>query len=306
MQKHVMSLVGFSSASEIAAYKTAFPSMHYELSYKMSEQLLSEVSPMLAGRIASVHACCPALPVFPNFGSHDEQVIAQSYDAICKSFETARSCNADIVVLHPGYVCDRAMPSSNAARKKLLDDPSFSRYIVHADGAICGADYPNQDIYRYHAVQAFKQLEHVAQVAKTYGVKLAVENLNPRVGYLFQTPWEMERLAALQDVYLCLDVGHLWISSFVYDFPYLPAIQRIIETDKVVNCHLHSNATNTAAKHFSDDHHTFDKYGFPARQVLELLAGTHANLTLEMVEDFDYNTRFLLKEIAAIQHGGQE
>jgi sugar phosphate isomerase/epimerase len=179
MQKQVMSLVGFSSASEIAAYKAAFPHMHYELSYKMSEQLLSEVKPMLAGRIASVHACCPSLPIFPNFGSHDEHVIAESYDAICKSFETARSCNADIVVLHPGYVCDWAMPSSNAARKKLLDDPSFSQYIVHPDGAICGADYPNQDIYRYHAIQAFKELGHVAQVAKSYGVKLAVENLNP-------------------------------------------------------------------------------------------------------------------------------
>lgn len=306
MQKQVMSLVGFSSASEISAYKTAFPSMYYELSYKMSKQLLSEVRPMLAGCIASVHACCPSLPIFPNFGSFDPAVLAESYDAILQSFETARSCKAEIVVLHPGYVCDSSMPSSNAARKKLLDGPSFSPYIVHADGAICGADYPKQEVYRSHAAQAFKELKNVAQLAKSYGVKLAVENLNPRVGYLFQTPQEMEQLAELEDVYLCLDVGHLWISSFVYGFPYLPAIQQILATQKVVNCHLHSNATDAHVQHYSDDHHTFDKYGFPARQVLELLFASDANLVLEMVEDFGYNTHYLLQQISGIQHGDEE
>jgi sugar phosphate isomerase/epimerase len=116
----------------------------------------------------------------------------------------------------------------------------------------------------------------------------------------------MEQLAALQDVYLCLDVGHLWISSFVYEFPYLPAIQRILDTKKVVNCHLHSNATNAGMKRFSDDHHTFDKHDFPARQVLGLLVESGANLVLETVEEFDYNTRFLLQEIAAIQHSIEE
>ncbi len=301
MQKQVMSLVGFSSAVEIAAYKAAFPHMHYELAYTMSRMLLSEVVPMLSGSIASVHACCPSLPIFPNFGSHDPSVLAESYDAIIQSFETAQSCNADIVVLHPGYVSDWSMPSSNATRKKLLDDPVFSKYIAHADGAICNSDYPNQEVYRYHASQAIQELENVARIAKSYGVRLAVENLNPRVGYLFQTPWEMEQLAALRDVYLCLDVGHLWISSFVYEFPYLPAIQRILATGKVVNCHLHSNATNASKNRFSDDHHTFDKHGFPARQVLELLVETSANLVLETVEEFDYNTLYLLQEIAAIR-----
>ncbi len=298
MQKYVMSLVGFADAAEIAAYKADFPSMQYELSYKMSEQLLSEVAPLLSGSIASVHACCPSLPIFPNFGSHDPEVLSESYDAVMQSFATARHCGADIVVLHPGYVCDASMPSSNAERKKLLDDPVFSQYVVHARGAICGPDYPGQAVYRRHAAQAFKELEKVAGIASSYSVKLAVENLNPRAGYLFQTPQEMERLATIDNVYLCLDVGHLWISSFVYGFPYLPAIKQILATQKVVTCHLHSNATDAQAKHFSDDHHPLDKHGFPAREVLSLVSASNANLVLEVVEDFAGSTRFLLQHSA--------
>lgn len=302
MRKIVTSLVGFTSEEEVALYAKTFPSMCYELSYKMSQSFLDSIHPYIQGKVASVHACCPALPVFPNFGSHDEHVLCQSYEAVEQSLRTAQQHGADILVLHPGYVTDASIPAGNAQRKTLLDDPVFLPYIGKQEGAICKADYPQQEVYKHHSKQAFKELVRVADISASYNVRLAIENLNPRVGYLFQTPDEMVELAEhSENLYLCLDVGHLWISSAVYGFDYFVALERILETKKVVNCHLHSNTTSKERDIYADDHHSFDKNGFPAKEVLTFLAASEANLTLETVEDMQGNTARLLDLLSSVK-----
>ncbi len=301
MSELVISLVGFRSVEEVAAYARKFPSMQFELSYKMDSQFLAAVAPYLAGRVASVHACCPSLPIFPNFGSYDRQVLQASYDAVEESLKTAKAFGADILVLHPGYVCDWSIPRENAERSKLLNDPIFTPYIHIADGAICKPDYPRTSVYQHHAKQAFEQLIQVAKLADAYQVRLAVENLNPRVGYLFQTPEEMVQIARLSpSLHLCLDVGHLWISSSVYGFPYFDALKEIMETGKVVNCHLHSNSTQVGIGRYRDDHHSFEKYGFPAEAVLRIVTGSGANLVLETVEEPELNTNSLMRFSASL------
>lgn len=298
MNTLVMSLVGFRSTDEISAYQAEFPDMRYELSYKMSSPLLEAVLPLLSGKIESVHACCPSLPIFPNLGSYDPEVLKASHEALEETFKTAKRAGASIVVLHPGYVCDALIPSANADRKRLLDGPDFKRFVAVEDGAICDKRYPNESLYRHHAHKAIEQLSIAAKRADSYGLKLAAENLNPRVGYLFQTPEEMTALSHIENLFLCLDVGHLWISSFVYDFPYLESVNKILGTGRVVNCHIHSNSTNGKALRFRDDHHTIDKYGFPLSEVLELLsASSDANLVLETIEESEYNTRCLVQRL---------
>lgn len=298
--KPVVSLVGFGSVEEIARHAKKYPSVFYELSYKMSVAFLDAVTPFLEGRVASVHACCPSLPIFPNFGSHDQQVLQESYAAVEDSLKTAHRFGADILVLHPGYACDQAIPAENQERTRLLDGPLFEPYIGVKQGSICKPDYCSQPIYQHHATQAIKQLVDVGKLATSYGVKLAVENLNPRVGYLFQTPQEMLALAQKSpDLHLCLDIGHLWISSAVYGFSYLSSLEQIVATKKVVNCHLHSNSTKKDMHIFSDDHHSVDRHGFPIHAVLDILAMSEANLVLETVEALDHNTDILLQELVS-------
>jgi len=304
MHKVVTSLVGFKSVEDVARYAKMFPAMQYELSYKMDQDFLSAVHPYIQGRVASVHACCPALPIFPNFGSHDPQVLDQSYDAVRKSLQTAQQFGADVLVLHPGYVTDASIPAGNKQRKILLDDPVFSPYVGKKEGSICKVDYPLQEVYRYHSKQAYKELVRVGDIAGSYNVRLAVENLNPRVGYLFQTPDEMIELSrSSQHIFLCLDVGHLWISSAVYGFDFFDAIKDILQTNKVVNCHLHSNATSSKNDVYSDDHHSFTKHGFPARHILSLLLDSEANLTLETIEELEKNTTELLDLLSSLGEG---
>lgn len=302
MHKVVTSLVGFKSVEDVANYAKMFPAMQYELSYKMDQDFLSAVHSYIQGKVASVHACCPALPIFPNFGSYDPQVLDQSYDAVRKSLQTAKQYGADILVLHPGYVTDASIPAGNKQRKILLDDPVFSPYVGKKEGSICKVDYPKQEVYKHHAKKAFEELVSVADLAASYNVRLAVENLNPRVGYLFQTPGEMIELACSSpNFYLCLDVGHLWISSAVYGFDYFQAIKAILQTNKVVNCHLHSNATSREYDVYSDDHHSFTKHSFPARQIISSLLDSEANLTLETIEELEKNTTELLDLLSSLR-----
>lgn len=295
MQKNVLSLVGFSSFCEIETYGKTYPDMAFELSYKMSKKFLQEVTPLISGKVASVHACCPQEPIFPNFGSHDEKVLEASFSAVERSFRTARQFKAETVVLHPGYVTDVAIPSDNKRRQALLDDPSFSPYVFKEEGSICYPSYPQSEVYRSHADQARKNLKLVVSLGKEYGIRLAVENLNPRVGYLFQTPEEMISLIHVDpELFICLDVGHLWISSCLYGFDYFSALEAILATGRVINCHLHGNSSNKEHNIYSDDHHSLSKYGFPYERVVRTLVGTQANLVLETVEDPYENTELLL------------
>lgn len=296
MQKRVISLVGFKSALAIGQYLSAFPEMHVELSYKMDKQFLDEVAPLVSGRVASVHACCPLEPIFPNFGSHDKEVLETSYKAVEESFKTAYRFQADVLVLHPGYVTDLAIPSDNKKRQMLLSDPSFQAYVFKEEGSICFPSYPLSDVYRSHAKQATAELKKVALLGKKYGVRLAVENLNPRVGYLFQTPEEMVALTTEHaDIFLCLDVGHLWISSCLYEFDYFAGLKRILDTGRVINCHLHSNSSSKPEGIFADDHHSLDKHGFPYEEVVSTLVQSKANLVLETVENPQQNTALLIR-----------
>lgn len=297
-QRYGLSLVGFTDLQAIKNHQEQFPSLQWELSYKMSEQFLDEVEPIIAGRVISVHASCPAEAIFPNFGSRDPVVLQRSFDAMRRTFETARRFGAQIVVLHPGYVTDLEIPASNTQREALLTDVSFSPYVAVTEGSICRSDYPQSDVYRQHFEQAKESLIRLAAMAKEAGVRLAAENLNPRVAYLGQTPQEMVDLAQVsEDLYVCLDVGHLWIASQVYDFPYLEAIKQILATKKVITSHIHANPSDGVAAIFSDSHDNIDAHSFDYRVVLKLLQKGKANIILETVHDPERNTTLLYEAV---------
>ncbi|MFA5448353.1 MAG: sugar phosphate isomerase/epimerase family protein [Sphaerochaeta sp.] len=301
----IISLVGFTSKEEIATYVEQVPQARFELAYTMSASFLQEVAPLIEGKVVSAHACCPSEPIFPNFASHDEAVLTESFEAVKRTLANTQAFGADIMVLHPGYVTDFSIPAKNGERQRLLADPSFEPYIGITEGAICRSDYIDSEVYQRHSAQATTQLVKVAALAAQYGVRLAVENLNPRVAYLFQTPQEMVTLTqASEQIYLCLDVGHLFIASAVYGFDYLEAVKEILATGRVVNCHLHTNATSKKDGRYSDDHHSIDRHGFPIDETICLLAEAGANLVLETIEEPLYNTRRIAELLEACRASG--
>lgn len=293
-----ISLVGMQTVDDIRAYLDHIgPEARFELSYTTPPEFLEEIAPLVEGRVISVHACCPATEYFPNFGSTDPRVIRTSFEDMEATLRTALRFGASVVVLHAGYVTDLAMPAQYARRKAILDQEEFRSDIRHPEGAICGPEYPFQPHYRQHADTARHHLVTLARRFAEAGVALAVENLNPRVGYLFQTPEEMAELARLDPaLHLCLDAGHLYISAYVYGFDYLEGIRTIAATGKVLTTHLHSN--RSASGRFQDDHANFYDNTFPDKEIIDILSACGAALVLETLEDPVGNTLHLRQLLA--------
>ncbi len=285
--------MAFKSADAAAAYLSSAEAWErYELAYTMSGDDLRTLEPLLRGKVESVHACCPATGHFPNFASADGSVLAESFRDMGDTLETAVRFGASIVVLHPGYATDSAMPSSYSARKALLGRPEFRAAIRHEEGAICGPGYNRTERYRSYALRTMERLGDLADRYQARGIRLAAENLNPRVGYLFHTPDEMAEIAAIHpNLGICLDIGHLYMSSFAYGFDFIDGLHRIVSTGKVDTCHLHANSSGPG--NFRDDHASVDRFWFPIGAALDALLESGANLVLEVVEEPARNMRLV-------------
>ena len=299
IHRTAISLVALKDSARLLAFQHDYDSSGpgrsacYELSYGMSPELLDEFAPLMVGRVLSVHASCPRRDSFPNLASADPQVVAQSREDLRLSLDTVRRVGAGVMVLHPGYATDRLVPSEALPRQQMLTDVEFQPYIWKTKGSICRPDYTQERRYRDFAGRALKNLRDVAQDCANVGVKLAIENLNPRVGYLFQTPEEMVSIAqAHPEVYLCVDIGHLWASSCVYRFDYLDALRSLLATGKVVTSHLHSNPSRRASDPtdpdtgiYEDSHSSLDRWQLPYEESVKLLAVAGVNLVLEVKEE---------------------
>ncbi len=274
----------------------------FELSYQLSPWLLHELKPVVSKRIPSVHVGCPHSSVFPNFASGDAKVLAESYEILDASIEIARSFGASILVLNPGYATNKLMPTGNLERRSFLNSEEFSPFIWKKDEAICNREYIDTPDYLSYFERMMVQLVKVAKKCEENGLKLAIKNLNPRVGCLCQTPRGMERLVALHsNIYFCLDVGHLWISSCLYGFNFLEGVKQLVRTGRVITSHLHSNRScpdkivdgKVVKGVFKDDHATFDLHKFPCDSVVAILRDADVNLVLATREDPLYNMKLL-------------
>ncbi|MDY4611169.1 MAG: TIM barrel protein [Sphaerochaetaceae bacterium] len=289
MNKKAISLVGFNTRDEIAACIEAYPEARFELAYNMDEGFLEEVAPLIAGRVVSLHACSPLEPYFPNFGSADSEVIEESEAMLMRSARTALRFGADIMVLHPGYLTDRRVSSNYAGRVQLMKGPEFQEYIGRRNGYIARKDILDTTGYHRHFSIMVEHVAKISERLREMGITLAVENLNPRAGYLYMQPDELEMFPP--QLRFCLDVGHLWVSHFVFGFEFLPAVERMLGSGRVVSLHLHSNPSDGEV--LEDSHDDFHAFGFPAGEIIHLAKDLPVNLVLETLRNPVENAIFL-------------
>jgi sugar phosphate isomerase/epimerase len=278
-----LSLAGLKTKKEILEFITGFetatgrPAL-FELSYTMGKDFLDSVKPELRGRTVSVHAACPSSEFFPNFASEDTGVIERNHHDLERTLETAAEFGASLVVVHPGYTTNRSMPADEILQQRLLASAEFEPYVCTRKGSICGPNYTDTSLYRAFMKRALTNLAHFSLRCAERGIGLAIENLNPRAGYLIQTPRDMiETVRVLPSAGLCLDIGHLWISNTVHRFNFLEGIKRILETGRVLTTHLHSNhSANSGTKQarYTDDHESLYAGNVPVRETL------HARLSV--------------------------
>ena len=138
------------------------------------------------------------------------------------------------------------------------------------EGSVCKPSYCETQVYKTHLHEATSNLQKAALICKEEGVQLCVENLNPRITYLFQLPEDLINLTRkTEDLFICLDIGHLWISSLVYQFDFMGAIDNICRTGRVLMSHIHDNrSTLTNTIYLADEHDQIGNGNVPVEKAL--------------------------------------
>ena len=288
-----ISLIGINKREEAESLLSLFPDISFELSYAMSGSFLEEVRDVCRGRTASVHSLCPRRAFFPNFASSDESVLSWSFSEMLRDAETAAAFGASILVLHPGYIIPSLVPSDKEERMKVMGGDALKDYIAIDKGSICTASYIHEARYREAFERMIPRLEELSRLLREKGLTLAVENLNPRAGYMLVHPDEMVELSERTSLSFALDIGHLYVSAERFSFDFLSSLERILSTGRVVTTHLHSNPSDRHEGIFSDSHQSLDRFTMPWKDALGMIEESGANMILETVEDPVHNLELL-------------
>ena len=288
-----ISLVGFDDVENVKRIQKLFPEARFELSYAMNDEFLEAVKPVLKGKVASVHSLCPRREFFPNFASSDEYVATWSTEEMLKDASTAADFGASILVLHPGYLVPSLVPTDTRKRLALMGCGILNDYIGVKEGSICRPDYIVSKAYRDAFELMIPQLESLSQNLKRKGVTLAVENLNPRAGYMLIHPDEILELAERTSLHFTLDIGHLWITTELYELDFLDSVERILSTGRVVTTHLHANPSDRKKQNFQDSHQSLDGFNMPYKEALKMIEESGANMMLETKELPEHNLSIL-------------
>lgn len=290
--KTAISLVSFKSLEEIQDFIKECQSLGleppplFELSYIHDASFLKNLK-VLKGQIISAHVSTPAKEYFPNLASFDNLVLDSSLKMIQESAETCRRFGGNIIVLHAGYSSDLTLPVSSNKRLEVLKELEIpSGYESPFQKGINTKEFIHSAFYKKYLHNAIKNLKKASSQSLKEGCMLAVENLNPRLSYLFQAPWEFTLLAEeIPKIKICIDVGHLWLSSLALDFDYIEGLKTILKTGRVVTIHLHNNysmITNDAFE-LADEHRSPSEGHLPMKQVIQILKDySNLNIVLEL------------------------
>ena len=289
-----ISLAAFKDEDEIRKAITLFPECRFELSYNLKEESLSGILPLLEGRIASVHSLCPRREYFPNFATDNGKTLQWSERELLKDAEFSSGLGASIMVLHPGYLTDSLVPSDAEKRIHMMES-EFSRYVLPGTGSIARREYIHTPEYRKAFEKMVLNMERVSKKTRAMGVTLAMENLNPRSGYMLIHPDEMVEISRIEDIHFTVDIGHLWITTELYGIDFLSSLERILDTGKVVTTHLHSNITDGRRMIYEDSHQRLDRNSLPWKEALRMIESSNANMIIEAKEEPLYDLKLLFQ-----------
>lgn len=153
---------------------------------------------------------------------------------IYNSMELAARLNAKFVVIHAFYVSPGLLPTHDNERMKYLRLFNIDMYI---------SDYVYSEIYQQACNRAEKNLKSLlpSLVRRFPKQKLLMENINPRIGYVFFRISDLRQLATSLggDIGICLDLGHLHLSETILPENVESEFTNIRDLVHVV--HIHQN-----------------------------------------------------------------
>lgn len=186
--------------------------------------------------------------------------------------------------MHARYTTDNYVPTNYSDRKHLL------LYKLNLP-EYCDKTYTSSDLYKRHMEITIDNLKEVSKICNDNGVVLAIENLKPIPTYLFQVMEDFNKLVSeIPNIGICIDTGHLWLSSQVYGFNYLDILTTLLQTGCVVSTHIHDNNT------VKDSHSTIATGVIPLKDsVKKIVELSNAPLISEAKQDPLKNIKLLHK-----------
>ena len=147
-----------------------------------TEESLKETLPLIKGRIASVHLLAPVRPYSPNLASDNSY--SWSLIEILKDAETALKLGAENLVLHPGYLVDGLVSRDYKTRLGQLKELNMEEYMLSKEESVASSLYIDSPIYKKAFQIMAENALKVTEQVRAVGLNLALENLNPRTGYM--------------------------------------------------------------------------------------------------------------------------
>ena len=290
-----VSSVAFRNTSEILSFLESNPDVYLEFGVNLESH---DVDALIKEKVKSfsLHIPSPNSGYFPNFAAFSSKIMEESYSILDRSIKTAIATGAKIMVLHAGYADEILLPSLFEEREPYLEQQveSLQKYVLLREGAINNKFYVNSALYNKYLKKVIKALKDVNKYLRERGIVLAVENLNPRILYLFQRPNDFAILVReVPGVHICLDVGHLWISSQINGFNFYEGLEEILSTVRVITCHLHNNRSDRNLGFYADEHGHLRDGKIDMAKILALLGRFKLpNITIEVkgnpAEDVEY------------------
>lgn len=276
-----LSLVGVKTVEELTRIAEDFQDCTFELSYYSTHEFLKEAMPVIEGRIVSIHALTPKREYFPNLGH--EGAFEWSQREIVEDSRYAFSLGAVNIVLHPGYAIEALVYTDTAKRMEQVQTCGLEQYSLPGFPKICSSDYLKSEHYKKSFETMTENAITVSElVFQDFGVRLCLENLPPRPGYLLFTPEEMLVLAN-RGLSLCLDIGHMQVCSAVFGFDLTRAVCRVIESGAVRTMHMHSNPS--CRGRYTDSHEGPALYNRELDRIVSCAKAHDVNMISEVVDN---------------------
>lgn len=282
--KKGISLVGIKTRKELEEIASAFPSSCFEIAYNTSKQFYEENEDILKNKIASIHSLSPMREFFPNFATDDRKTLEWSKRELLLDAQFAAKVNADILVLHPGYITNGLVPSDAEKRLKYFSSPNYRRFFSKGESQVCDPSYVSTSTYKDSFMRMKDNISDISEyIKKEFDITLAIENLNPRAGYILITASEMEELSKDLNIRFCLDIGHMYITALLFGQDFHTCIKSVLNTKSVITTHIHSSPSTN--QYFTDAHDRASLYLSNWSEILSLLNGAEVNMIVETVKN---------------------
>ncbi|OGV33196.1 MAG: hypothetical protein A2020_11205 [Lentisphaerae bacterium GWF2_45_14] len=185
-----------------------------------------------------------------NFAAKDSTL---AFEMLDQTATLMRKCNVDKAVFHGFFMTDNPIPAFG--RGKTYEECARAVWrpeLVYENSCVC-KDFSCTPEFSERLGRLKQNLRNLK--TRYDGLEFMIENDCPLYVSGMMFPETFQDL----EFPVCLDIGHLWASSFVFQRDFIDSVRIIAETSYVKMAHLHTSPFTSAVpkEKWTDGHKNF-------------------------------------------------